>query len=279
MDMQSRLALLFLLAVVLGTVWYLFIYPHQKRRWLDRRPFPEQWLEVVRRRLPFYDRMPAAQQRELQNLIKRFLHDKRFIGCAGQAITDEIRVTVAAQACLLLLGRPTSEYAGLRAILIYPDDFVAEHHYQDDAGVVFQERHALSGESWDDGRVILAWDSVEEGVLDPGDGYNVVLHEFAHQLDQETGVANGLPLLSSRQALDRWAETFSREYRRLQEAAEYGEHAVMDFYGATEPAEFFAVATETFYEKPHLLAERHPELFQQLRDYYRLDPRQWQGHR
>lgn len=278
MDMQSRLTLLFLLALVLGTVWYLFIYPHQKRRWLDRQPFPEDWLEVLRRRLPFHDRMPAEQQRELQNLVKRFLHDKRFIGCAGQVITDEIRVTVAAQACLLLLGRPTSEYADLRAILVYPDNFVAEHLHQDDAGVVSHERHALSGESWNDGRVILAWDSVEEGVLDPGDGYNVVLHEFAHQLDQETGAANGLPLLSSRQALDQWADIFSREYQHLQKAAEHGDHAVMDFYGATEPAEFFAVATETFYEKPHRLAAHHPELYQQLRHYYRVDPRHWHPH-
>lgn len=278
MDTQSRLVLLFLLALVLGTVWYLFIHPRQKRRRIDRQPFPADWLAILRRRVPFYDRMSPDHRRQLRQLIKRFLQEKRFIGCAGQIITDEIRITIAAQACLLLLDRPSSEYARLRFILVYPDDFIAEHPWQDEAGVVSHERHVLSGESWDDGRVVLAWDSVEEGVIEPEDGYNVVLHEFAHQLDQEAGAANGLPLLSSKEAYADWARTFSRAFAELQHEAETRQHSVMDHYGATDPAEFFAVATETFYEKPGLMAEHHPGLFEQLRGYYRVDPRQWQDH-
>lgn len=275
MDFQSQLIILLLFVTVVITALWLFVYPGYRRRRLDRQPFPRDWEHIVRRSLPFYDGMPAEQQRELKNLIKRFLDDKTFVPCAGQSVDDEVRVSIAAQACLLLLNRPTSEYGQLRHILVYPGHFRVNRPYHDEAGLVSQDHSVLAGESWDNGRLVLAWDSVEEGARDFSDGYNVVLHEFAHQLDQENGVANGSPLLQSTGGYASWAKVFSDEFEHLQQAVDSQQNSVFDYYGATHPAEFFAVATETFYEKPDEMAERHPELFGQLRDYYRVDPREW----
>lgn len=278
-DLQSRLVLGFLVLLVLVSALSLFVYPTYRRRRIDMRPFPSTWLAILRRRLPFFDGMPEPKQHQLQQLIKRFVHRKRFIGVAGLSITDEVRVTIAAQACLLLLNRPGSEYSQLRTILVYPREFLAEHVQQDAQGLVSHERHVLAGESWDNGRIVLAWDSVERGARNFSDGFNVVLHEFAHQLDQESGVANGAPLLHSKGAYAAWAQAFTDEFHSLQRAAATGNPSVFDYYGASDPAEFFAVATETFYERPHSLAQHHPDLFRQLSDYYQVDPRQWQRHR
>ena len=279
MEQGTLLILLSLLALVLLTAAGLFLYPVWRRRRIDRAVFPGHWVSILRRRLPFFDGMSPEQQYELQQLIKRFIHDKRFVGVAGQPIDDELRVTIAAQACLLLLNRPGSEYGSLRTILVYPREFIARHVAQDEAGLVRDERHVLAGESWDNGRIVLAWDSVERGARDFSDGYNVVLHEFAHQLDQESGYANGAPLLTSKGAYSAWARAFNEEFQSLQRAAASHSKSLFDYYGATDPAEFFAVATETFYECPQQMAEQHPELFGQLRHYYRVDPRDWGNRR
>jgi MtfA peptidase len=221
--------------------------------------------------------MTVVQQLQLQQLITRFLDRKNIIGCAGLQITDEIRLTIAAHACLLLLNRPSNEYAELRRILVYPSSFLVEHDVADDAGIVSAGRHVLSGESWSNGKVILAWDNVAHGVHDFSDGYNVVLHEFAHQLDHQSGVTNGAPLLHSRSAYQNWTRVFSEEFTQLQHASDSQINTLIDQYGATDPAEFFAVVTETFYEKPQQLANHHPELFEQLKTYYHVDPRDWQS--
>lgn len=186
-----------------------------------------------------------------------------------------MRVTIAGQACLLLLNRPTRVYPGLDAVLVYPSAFLVPRKQVDEAGVVTEARQDLLGESWGDGRVVLSWDHVQRGARDWTDGQNVVLHEFAHQLDSESGSNNGAPYLGSEQNYRNWSAVLSRDFANLRLDAMYAQHSVMDHYGATSPAEFFAVATETFFEKPHQMAERHGQLYDELRKYYRVDPRAW----
>lgn len=283
MDFPSRVIIsLLFLSVVLAALW-LFAWPVWRRSRRDKQPFPPHWENIVQRRLPFYERMPTELKLALQSRIKHFVADKRFEGCAGQQIDDDVRVSIAAQASLLVLNRPGDAYDELRTILVYPSEFTVRHEHPDQSGLVSHQAHVLAGESWNNGRIILSWDSVERGAADFSDGFNVVLHEFAHQLDHQSGATNGAPLLGSRSAYQRWSSVFSAEFENLQrlamaqDLASYQARAqeVLDFYGATEPAEFFAVATETFFEKPVQLEQRHPQLFEQLQRYYGVDPRKW----
>jgi Mlc titration factor MtfA (ptsG expression regulator) len=212
---------------------------------------------------------------QLQRLVKQFLHQKTFVGCAGLEVTEEMRVTIAAQACLLLLNRPTRVYPGLHAVLVYPGAFLVPRRQQDEAGVVTETRQDLLGESWGDGRVVLSWEHVRRAGLPAEGTHNVVLHEFAHQLDSESGSNNGAPFLGSPERYRSWSETLSRDFALLRRDAYWGQRDVLDPYGATNPAEFFAVATESFFEQPHELAARHPELYAEFEAYYRVDPRDW----
>ncbi len=238
-------------------------------------PFPENWIEIINRRLPVYAHMPEDLQEELHNHVRVFLWHKQFIGCAGLEVTEEMRVTIAACACLLLLNRPTLKFKNVRWIYLYPGDFIARHTVEDAAGVTSEQSSVLSGEAWSNGRVILSWDDVVQGVRDFNDGRNVVLHEFAHQLDGESGDTNGAPLLSSKGAYGTWAMVMSREFKALRAHAYFGAPTVLDTYGASSPAEFFAVATESFFEEPDALAAEYPELYEELKKYYQVDPRLW----
>lgn len=280
MDLSSKLIIASLFLLVVGVALWLFVVPGWRRRQLDNKPFPASWETIIDRRLPFYSRMPAEIKHALHNRITHFIANKRFYGCAGQYIDDNVRVSVAAQACLLVLNRPGDYYTELHTILVYPSEFMVRHAGVDEHGLVSEDEHILAGESWNDGRIVLSWDSVERGASDFTDGNNVVLHEFAHQLDHQSGATNGAPLLGSTSAYQQWSAVFSDEFDRLRRLAmdwnvQHGSDEVLDLYGATDPAEFFAVATETFFEQPGPLAERHPELFEQLYKYYGVDPRDW----
>lgn len=259
------------LAAIAGTLWW----PGFRLRRALAQQFPAPWERILIANLPPYRRMPARWRLRLQNLVKRFLHEKQFVGCGGLEINDEIRITIAGTACLLVLNRASTLYEDLRYIYVYPDSFSAPVERRDEAGVVSRSLQGRSGESWSNGKVILAWNEVNLGLQNFTDGKNVGLHEFAHQLDQESGSSNGAPLLDRNSAYTRWAEVFTHEYQGLVNDAHLGRASLMDHYGATNPAEFFAVATETFYEQPQAMAQRHPELFQQLYQYYRVDPRTW----
>ena len=239
------------------------------------QPMLPAWQAILERNVPIYGRMSAHLQQQMRQLVQQFLFQKKFVGCAGLEIDDEMRVTIAGQACLLLLNRATKVYPALHTILVYPSAFMAPRKEVDEAGVVTEARQDLLGESWSDGRVILAWDHVQRGAGDWADGQNVVLHEFAHQLDSESGSNNGAPYLGSASNYRSWSDVLARDFANLRADAMYRQHSVMDHYGATSPAEFFAVATETFFEKPWQMAERHPELFSELFKYYRVDPRAW----
>lgn len=268
-----------LFCVIVGGLasWWLGYQIWQRIRWYraKRAPFPKEYLRIVRNALPFYDFLPGDLQQQLRANITRFLFFKRFVGCAGLHVTDEMRVTVAACASLLILNRVSTHFAKVRWIYLYPAEFIVRHTVRDAAGVVSREQGILSGMAWGDGRVILSWDDVQKGVFDFNDGRNVVLHEFAHQLDAESGSMNGAPLLRSKGAYGSWAAILTREFNALRDHAYFGKETVLDTYGASNPAEFFAVATESFFEEPDALSDEHPELFTELLAYYQVDPREW----
>lgn len=267
------------IGVVLLAAW---LWPKWRLRRALARPLPPGQAAILARNVFQYRGMDETLRRRLQRMVQQFLHEKKFVGCAGLDVTDEMRVTIAGQACLLLLGRAGDSgrqaiYPTLDLILVYPGAFLVPRKQVDPAGVVTEERQDLLGESWGDGRVILSWDHVRRADHAHGPGHNVVLHEFAHQLDSESGNTNGAPYLGSSERYRSWSEVLSRDYANLRAEAMWGMQGVLDHYGATNPAEFFAVATESFFEQPWQLAARHPALYDEFHKYYRVDPRQWQA--
>ncbi|HEY1044302.1 MAG TPA: M90 family metallopeptidase [Telluria sp.] len=262
------------IALALCAAWF---YPRWRLRRVLAQPMAPEREAILVRNLPVYGRMPAELQAQLRRLVTQFLHQKKFVGCAGLEVTEEMRVTIAGQACLLLLNRPSRVYPGLYTVLLYPSAFLVPRNRPDEAGVVTETREDLLGESWSDGRVILSWDHVLRGARDWTDGHNVVLHEFAHQLDAESGSNNGAPYLGHPSSYRKWAQVLTRDFQVLRQQAWFSQQSVLDHYGAQSPAEFFAVATETFFEKPYQLAERHPDLYEEFMKYYRVDPRDWVG--
>ena len=257
----------------------MFGFKSRRRRRLSGRAFPPEWLGIIQRNVPYFRLLSTEDRKELQGDILVFLGEKRFEGCGGLRITDEIKVTVAAQACILLLHRKSNYYPRLRSILVYPHAYVARNVRRDKVGVVHEQVDLRGGESWHHGAVVLSWDDVKRSAADLHDGHNVVLHEFAHQLDQEGGVANGAPVLSRRSMYVAWARILGGEYRKLLKDIEQHRRNVIDEYGATNPAEFFSVVTECFFERPVQLRKKHPQLYEELQLFYCQDPAAVHGGR
>ncbi|MEE9392503.1 MAG: M90 family metallopeptidase [Planctomycetota bacterium] len=249
-------------------------FRRRRRRKLRALPFPERWAEIVQEHLPYDEVLDPSERKELRRHIQVFMAEKEFEGMRGLEITDVVRVTIAAQACLLLIGRETEYYPSLKRILVYPSPYVAKtkEHLAD--GTVMESLQTRLGESWHRGTVVLAWDTVKADAADIHDGHNVVMHEFAHQLDDEVGSTDGAPRLANRAAYGPWARVLSREFEELVDAVADGDRTTIDPYGATNPAEFFAVITEAFFEQPRQLRKRHPDLYRQLQTFYRQDPAQ-----
>ena len=253
---------------LLAQPWWL----RRRHRHLRTLPFPRAWTRILQRRVPLVQRLPAPLRRRLFGLIQVFVADKPFIGCAGLDVDDEMRVTIAAQACLLLLGHGGDAcYPRLRQVLVYPQAFVVPRRQVLPGGVVSEQPQALAGESWAQGQVILAWSEVLAGAADPADGRNVVLHEFAHQIDQDGGDADGRPWQRDEASRRQWAAVMDEGLARLREEPS----DTLDAYGSTDPAEYFAVATEAFFERPQALAAAAPQLYAELSRLYRLDPQRW----
>jgi Mlc titration factor MtfA (ptsG expression regulator) len=250
----------------------MFGFRRRKRERIRKRPFPPLWLEILERNVAYYRLLTAEEQAELQGHIQIFLEKKRFEGCGGLAITDEIRVTIAAQACILLLHRETDYYPRMQTILVYPHPYFADRRQRLSNGTVSQGIHTRLGESWYRGPVVLSWDDVRRGAADVHDGHNIVFHEFAHQLDSESGANEGAPVLPRRSMYIAWARVLGHEYAHLIEELKHHRRTFIDAYGATSPAEFFAVITEAFFEQPVQLKQRHPELYDQLTTFYQQDP-------
>ena len=239
-------------------------------------PFPAAWRSLLRREWPLYRRLTPPQQRRLQQLVQVFVAEKPVIGCAGLKVSTAMKVLIAAQACLPLLGHARGVYPQLSQVLVYPAAFAVQRVHDLGAGVQLERREWLSGESWQQGQVILSWQDVLAGARVPDDGRNVVIHEFAHQLDQANGRANGAPPLGNREAHAHWAAVMQAEYQALKQALAHGGPSLLDPYAATDEAEFFAVASETFFEQGELMARHHPRLYDLLAGYYGLQTRHWQ---
>jgi Mlc titration factor MtfA (ptsG expression regulator) len=270
----------FTVVVALASLWLGWLlagptWQRWRRHRIARRPFPAAWREVLRRQVPIASRLPADLQLQLKRRMLVFIADKPIIGCNGLWVTEAMRVVIAAQACLLLLNQRGEGFPNLRQVLLYPDPFVVDRVTPGAAGVLQEQRRALAGESWAQGQVILSWADVQGGAATPDDGRNVVIHEFAHQLDQESGVANGAPWLGRRERYERWSQVLGAEFARLRERIEHGEPTLLGDYAASEPAEFFAVASEVFFEQPPALAAEAPALYRELSGYYRVDPLSW----
>jgi MtfA peptidase len=249
----------------------LDLFKHRHRAALRKEPLTEAERLIVRKNVPYIARLDAADRAELEGLVRIFLAEKSFEGCGGLILTEEMRVTIAAQACLLLLHRETDIYPDVESILVYPSAYRAPSR-KNEGGFVIEGEQARLGESWMRGVVVLAWDHVKSAAAEPADGQNVVLHEFAHQLDSEDGAMDGAPDLGARARYTSWARVLSQEFDALSTKVHEGRSSDIDPYGATNPAEFFAVITEMFFEKPRAMKRRHPELYDELAAFYRQDP-------
>jgi len=252
----------------------MFGLKKRRREKLRKQSFPPAWLEIIEKNVPIYHRLSGADKKEIQGHILVFLAEKNFEGCGGLEVTDEIKVTIASQACILLLHRETDYYPELYSILVYPSAFIAKGYVEFAPGYYAETEQVHLGESWKRGALILSWDHVLANAGDVHDGHNVVLHEFANQLDIEDGYPAGAPALPHRSRYVAWARILEKDYSKLQKDAEEGRSTVLDEYGATNPAEFFAVATECFFEKPVQLQRKHPELYEELKLYFQQDPAQ-----
>lgn len=252
----------------------LFRWLKQKRRQgLLAQPFPEQWLAIVRRNVYHYRYLRPAEQAKLRDDLRILIAEKNWEGCRGFAMTDEVKVTIAAEASRLLLGFENQYFEMVQSILVYPDAYVAPDQEVLEAGVVLEGESSRAGEAWYRGPVILSWPDALASARHETDGDNLVLHEFAHQLDmQNGGVTDGIPPLESADQYRRWQEVMSDEYHRLIRDCRQGRPTLIDCYGTESMAEFFAVATECFFERPRSLLQRHARLYEVLSMFYRQDP-------
>lgn len=268
------------LLLAVGAVALLIFLPERWRRFRRRKlfemPISASYREILECNLPAYRKMPPELRKQLHGHVNVLLNEKQFTGCAGQQMTDEIRVTIAGHASLLLLNHPDPAYfPDFTSILVYPDTYVADE-VSYDGEVEIHERVARAGESWHRGPVILSWRDIVHGISGQDDHcMNVILHEFAHKLDEQNGETEGLPVLGDDADYDEWARVLGSEFAALEESVESGRDVLLDEYALHSPAEFFAVATEVFFEKPGEMKRMLPELYAQLRKYYRVDPVAW----
>ena len=250
----------------------------QARADLLRQAIPETWRDILLKDFPRYRDMPDDLQRALEGHLQVLIHEKHFEPCGGlEEVSERMKVLIGGQAALLLIRlKKHGFYRKLKSILVYPGAFQDSgrrrfglHEEEDDS--------TMLGESWQTGSVILSWESALAGARNADDGMNVVIHEFAHQLDQVDGAADGVPILQDKSAYQQWAKVFVENYKELVEEVDSGKghRSLIDPYGATNPAEFFAVASETFYEESRQLKKKHPDLYQELSEFYGVDPATW----
>lgn len=252
----------------------MFGFKQWRRKRLLNKPFPDEWLPILQKHVPYYQHLPGKLQQKLLGLTHIFIKEKTFEGCAGLEITDKIRVSIATQASILVLGTEDLSYfyEDLRSVLVYPKKYVAKVKQRNNGIFVeegYEQRH---GEAWSHGYVVLAWDEVQNGASDIHDGQNLVFHEFAHQLDYELGATQQIGQNDDDSHYQSWANIIGREYQNFLSSIEQNQQLLIDEYGATNPAEFFAVVTELFFEKPRALKNKHPQLYGQFKEFYQQDP-------
>ena len=212
-------------------------------------------------------------QKELHGHVQQFLDKKEFLG-KDLRVTDEIKLTIAGNACLLLLQGNKRRFENFKTIIVYPNTFMS-NEVKYDGSLEHQEYSARAGESWVRGPIVLSWKDTLKGSRKAGDGCNVVLHEFAHKLDEQNDIMDGLPILREKSDYEEWRDVFRKEYDALVKRAKRRKNKVLDEYGTTSPPEFFAVATESFFEKPRRMQKKLPDLYAQLKKFYQVDPTTW----
>lgn len=247
--------------VISGYTWFT---RRRRREDLLRAPFPDEW-RAIAEQVPLYRRVPARLVPDVEHAARRLIAQTGFIGCNGLVVTDEMRVTVAVQAAVLVAFRDVRAFERLYSVLLYPAEFVVQEREEDEFGLVTEGSRALSGQTVDLSQIVLSWEDIERSRAEPG-GYNVVLHEFAHHLDH---------LFDGSLSGERAPSSFNEAYEALCEQVDRGEETLLDPYGAEDPVEFFAVATETFYELPREMRAHHPALYASLADLYGADPAGW----
>lgn len=214
--------------------------------------------------------LSEEEMERLRELATLFLNEKQLVAAGGFSVDDDTRIKIAAQACLPILNLGLNYYAGWVSVIVYPGEFIPEHEFMDEAGVVHVVRDAMLGESWERGPVVLSGADAMRG--GEHDGVNVVIHEFAHKLDILNGAMNGFPPLHREMSSERWAQSFTAAYADFCAKAEKNMETALDPYGAESPAEFFAVTSEAFFETPHILQREYPDVYRQLAEFYRQDP-------
>jgi len=239
---------------------------------LPTGPVPNTWPLILEQQVPLTGELSEPERARLLRLVQMFLHEVPIEGCSGLQVTEEMQVTIAATACLLIVNFPYPRFTALRRVLIYPDTFVPVHLPSRHTRGVETEPEPTLGEAWRDGIVVLSWSSVRRGDADASGGRNVVLHEFAHVLDGEDGAFDGSPILESPSSVRDWRQVFEAAFGLEHDAVRESTEPPLEPYAATNRAEFFAVATEVFFEAPVRLRQRLPELYEQLRLFYRQDP-------
>ena len=250
-------------------------FSKQRRLKIMEEPFPSEWEDMIRRNMVYYSMLGNDEQKRLRLLIQIFMTEKSWEGCGGLELTDEIRVTISAQACLLILNIPHNYFDNVETILIYPSEMMLPQRKPGFFETVLEPlepARPISGQAFQQGPIILAWDTAFYQGRQSMAGCNVVYHEFAHKLDMQDGAADGTPRLRDREEYRDWVKTCSREYLRLLHDVEKGKRTFLDEYGATDEAEFFAVATEQFFCQPVQIIKSAPELYRVLKDFYRQDP-------
>ena len=258
-------------AVLLAWILGAPLVAARRRRVLYARSLDDDERRALETWLPRQGELPAAARERLERLTAVFIGEREFVGCGGLIVTPEMKIAIAAQACLLVLGHDTHVYDRLRAVLVYPSKFVVPGEWSDEHGIVTVESRVLSGEAWDVSRIVLSWEDVDSRGA-PGEAYNVVIHEFAHYLDH---ASVGAPWIKAAEARERWIRLLDEELGALRERADAGLHTFLDPYAAEDRGEFFAVASEAFFEEPAEFARRMPALYRALACVYRLDPAAW----
>lgn len=247
----------------------------RRARILERHAIPPQAFDAAVARLPILHGLDAAERTRLRQTASLFIHDKTFSAAGGAEVDDTTRLAIALQACLLTLNLAEDSYRGWNEIILYPDEFLRHREEVDEAGVVHHSRDILAGESWHGGPLVLSLADVASS--GQAEGVNVVLHEFAHKLDMLNGDANGFPPLHRGMNTTIWSGVFSQAYDDFCKRVDAGEDTAIDPYASYDPAEFFAVLTEVFFETPSLLLDEYPAVYRQLQQFYRQDPRQRLG--
>ncbi len=230
----------------------------------------DRWANVLAR-LPLLDGLNAAESDRLRQLTVVFLHERQIVPAAGLELTPDMTLHLAAQACLPIMNLDLDWYRNCSTVVLYPEGFVARHRYRDEFGLEHDETGAMSGEAWDTGPVVLSWADV--AISGQRDGFNVVIHEFAHKLDMLNGDANGHPPLHADMSLPAWTGAFTRAYDDFCKRVDCGEATPgVDAYAAENPGEFFSVLSEVFFELPHELQAMYPEVYRQFAAFFRQSP-------